>query len=194
MSGPKGIRLLAAPWHRVHAALTERHPWHDPTTGDDLTPSEHASLVAQNIIRRWIALWIVTGITIICWSLGTAVATGWNLGASYYTIVLEQIIGIGMFGMARRDQVILRLNRKTAAHTESLLEAMALADEKRDAANLQRDAADEKRDQMMAHLAALLQGQGRANAERQQILDRLGIEMPPPPVDPSATEKETSNG
>ena len=99
--------------------MSKRPYRRDPVTGDELTRAEYASWLIQGIIRRWTLLILLTIVTIVVWvTRNERALTWWNLGASYYAIVIETIVGIAVFGQTRRDAVVLREVRSISSRTE----------------------------------------------------------------------------
>jgi hypothetical protein len=93
-----------------------------------LTEGEYVSWIIQGIIRRWLFLGIITIVTILAWTTNNStVLTWWNLGASYLAIVIESIVGLGMYSQTKRDAVCIREIRAISQHVEKLAEAL-LAD------------------------------------------------------------------
>jgi hypothetical protein len=93
----------------------------DPITGDQLTLGEYASWIVQGIIRRWSILILLTILTAVVWSSRNPTALSWwNLGASYYAILIETVVGIAMFGQTRRDAVVLREIRAIGQRIEQI--------------------------------------------------------------------------
>lgn len=88
--------------HRPHL------PDHDSTTGDEITRTEALSALAQSVIRRWTFIGLFLAVTVPCFVLGGAVLGWWNYAASALAIVIESVVGIGVFNMGKRDAVILR--------------------------------------------------------------------------------------
>ncbi len=85
----------------------------DPLTGDLLRPVERFSLFVQGRMRQWRFIFLYTGLTAAWWARpvwfgDTSSYTKWQLGASYMALLIESVVGIGMFGWARRDSVVLR--------------------------------------------------------------------------------------
>jgi hypothetical protein len=88
-------------------------PRRDPLTGDVLAPVERFSLMVQGVMRKWkfiIAYSVLTGLWWWhpVWFGDNKQDLHWQLGASYAAVLIESVVGIGMFGWARRDSVILR--------------------------------------------------------------------------------------
>ncbi len=85
----------------------------DPITGDLLRPIERFSLFVQGRMRQWRFILLYSALTFTWWAMptwfgDTASYTKWQLGASYMALLIESVVGIGMFGWARRDSVVLR--------------------------------------------------------------------------------------
>lgn len=102
----------------------------DPLTGDPIGRSERLSLFAQWVMRRWSFVLIYTGVTIVWWLKpiwfgDTSSYTHWQLAASYGALVIESLVGIGMFGWARRDSIYIRKIHalETAAQQRAQAEA-----------------------------------------------------------------------
>ena len=106
-----------------------RIPTSDPVTGDAFGPGEGLSWVLQGFIRRWTFLILFTSVTIPLWALGSPAVLGWwNYGASFLAIMIESVVGIGFFNMARRDSKVLRHVMRDVvriATTADRLEALA---------------------------------------------------------------------
>lgn len=102
-------------------------PSRDPATGDDLTPTEALSWFAQSIIRRWSFIGVIAVITAICFTLGGHVLGWWNYSASFLALIIESVVGIGVYNMGRRDAVILRevraLSERGAKHARRATKA-----------------------------------------------------------------------
>jgi hypothetical protein len=80
-----------------------------PITGESIGLGEHLSWIAQNAIRRWEFVWVVTLITVICWSVQTSsVLTWWNYSASYAAVLIELVVGIAMYQQTRSDAQVIR--------------------------------------------------------------------------------------
>lgn len=91
--------------------LRKKH--RDPNTGDEILRAERISLAVQGVMRRWSFVFAYTAITVAWWLHpvffgDNAQYTHWQLAASYMALLIESLVGIGMFGWARRDSVILR--------------------------------------------------------------------------------------
>lgn len=84
----------------------------DPVTGDTLRLSERFSRAVQAIIRRWSFIGAVTLITLAWWTWPALFhdrdLAGWNRAASYLAILIESVVGIGVFGQTLRDAVVIR--------------------------------------------------------------------------------------
>ena len=85
----------------------------DPLTGDLLKGSERFSLLVQSLMRRWAFVLAYTVVTVVWWThphwFGDQPNDGhWQDAASYAALVIESVVGIGMFGWARRDSLVLR--------------------------------------------------------------------------------------
>lgn len=97
-----------------------RRDYRDPVTGDRITRTEHVSYLAQGVIRRWAFIETICLVSLASWvfvackvgvglrSGPLAVLTWWNLMASLMALIIESVVGIGMFSSSRRDSVILR--------------------------------------------------------------------------------------
>lgn len=84
-----------------------------PVTGDDLSFSDCVSWFAQGLIRRWAFIILITLLTATVWFMSkgntsSPVLEWWNLAASYMALLIESIVGIGMFSQTTRDALILR--------------------------------------------------------------------------------------
>jgi len=96
-----------------------QQPRKDPVTGDVLSSGEYVSWVIQGIIRRWSFLIVILVITAAAWATGNdRVLLWWNLSASLLAIVIEAIVGKGMFGQTHRDAVVIRETRAMSQHLE----------------------------------------------------------------------------
>jgi hypothetical protein len=104
------------------------HSRRDPLTGDILPPVERFSLLVQGILRKWRFIIGYSVLTGVWWYRPTWFGDNhnyvhWQLGASFFAVLIESIVGIGMFGWARRDSVILRkvhaLERKAEQQDEN---------------------------------------------------------------------------
>jgi hypothetical protein len=85
----------------------------DPITGDVLTRQERLSIMAQAAVRQWKFVLAYSALTFVWWAEphwfgDDSSYVHWQLQASFLAIVLEAVIGIGMFGWARRDSIVLR--------------------------------------------------------------------------------------
>jgi hypothetical protein len=102
-----------------------RREHRDPVTGDILTQGEYISWIIQGIIRRWTFLGLLTVVTILAWiTRNETVLLWWNLGASYLALVIESIVGLGMYSQTRRDAVVMREVRAMSQHIEGVAEAL----------------------------------------------------------------------
>lgn len=102
-----------------------RREHRDPVTGDILTQGEYISWIIQGIIRRWTFLGLITVVTILAWiTRNETVLLWWNLGASYLALVIESIVGLGMYSQTRRDAVVMREVRAMSQHIERVAEAL----------------------------------------------------------------------
>ena len=80
-----------------------------PITGESIGLGEHLSWIAQNAIRRWEFVGVVTLATVICWSVQTSsVLTWWNYVASYSAVLIELVVGIAMYQQTRSDAQVIR--------------------------------------------------------------------------------------
>lgn len=92
--------------------LRKRHT--DAITGDEITRSERLSLLAQSVMRKWTFVLAYSALTLLWWTHPTLFGdhpgndSRWQDWASYMALLIESLVGIGMFGWARRDSVILR--------------------------------------------------------------------------------------
>ena len=86
----------------------------DPFTGDAIGRSERLSLFAQSILRKWTFVLAYTALTVLWWThphwFGDHPGDDarWQDWASYMALLIESLVGIGMFGWARRDSQVLR--------------------------------------------------------------------------------------
>lgn len=115
---------------------TYRHP----VTGDPLTLGEYISWMIQGLIRRWIFLGIITLATICSWvssviwpEQGVVVLLWWNLCASYLALVIESVVGIGVFSQTKSDAIALREVRAISRHVEKMVERIEALEEVLDA-------------------------------------------------------------
>lgn len=87
----------------------------DPNTGDTIGRSERLSLFAQGLMRKWSFVLAYTILTIVWWTHPTWFGdhpgddARWQDWASYMALLIESLVGIGMFGWARRDSRYIRL-------------------------------------------------------------------------------------
>ncbi len=94
--------------------LIKRDSYTDSMTGDTITRSERLSLLAQAVLRRWSFVLAYSVLTFLWWIHPTWFGDHpgndirWQDWASYMALLIESLVGIGMFGWARRDSVILR--------------------------------------------------------------------------------------
>jgi hypothetical protein len=80
-----------------------------PITGEKIGLGEHLSWSAQNAIRRWEFVGIVTLATVVCWGIGTTgVLSWWNYAASYSAVLIELIVGIAMYQQTKADAQVIR--------------------------------------------------------------------------------------
>lgn len=104
--------------------------YYEPVTGDALTLGEYISWKVQGVIRRWSFLLVFVTFTVICWSTrNDIVLLWWNFIASFLAIVIESVVGMGMFGQARRDAKVLREVRKMSEKQELLLERIEVLEQ-----------------------------------------------------------------
>lgn len=92
-----------------------------PLTGDEIAWGEWLSWMAQSIIRRWSFLFMLTLLTVLSWVWGVSNATillWWNLAASFLALVIESLVGMGMFHQTLRDAMILREVRSLSQRIE----------------------------------------------------------------------------
>lgn len=130
----------------------------DPNTGDPITRSERMSLFAQAVMRKWSFVLAYSVLTFFWWTHPQVFGdhpgsdARWQDWASYMALLIESLVGIGMFGWARRDSVFIRK-----------LYALERASE-------QRDEADRAITHVIAkHTAALMaDAQAKANAAHAQ--------------------------
>lgn len=86
----------------------------DSITGDTITRSEKISITVQSVMRQWKFVIGYSILTFIWWThpvwFGDHPGNDarWQDFASYMALLIESLVGIGMFGWARRDSVILR--------------------------------------------------------------------------------------
>ena len=85
----------------------------DPLTGDLVTTSERISLAVQAVMRQWKFVLAYTILTVFWWYHphwfgDTAALSHWQDWASYMALLIESVVGIGMFSWARRDSIVLR--------------------------------------------------------------------------------------
>jgi hypothetical protein len=112
------------PEHRL-----ERKRYRDPLTGDLVGRSERVSLFVQAIMRRWIFVFAYTTVTVLWWThpqwFGDQPGKDarWQDWASYMALLIESVVGIGMFSWARRDSQVIRkihaLERKAEQQEEN---------------------------------------------------------------------------
>lgn len=108
---------------RASSTITTRtsRTFTDPLTGDTLSRSELLSWRLQGLIRRWEFIGGFTLITMALWIVGSPVVLSWwNYSASYLAILIESIVGIGMFASSRRDSVVLREVRRNTLEVKRL--------------------------------------------------------------------------
>jgi hypothetical protein len=80
-----------------------------PITGENIGLGEHLSWIAQNAIRRWEFVGVVTLATVVCWGIQTeTVLTWWNYAASYSAVLIELVVGIAMYQQTRSDAQVIR--------------------------------------------------------------------------------------
>ena len=80
-----------------------------PITGESITLGEHLSWTAQNAIRRWEFVGVVTLATVVCWGIGTAgVLQWWNFAASYMAVLIELVVGIAKYQQTKADAKVIR--------------------------------------------------------------------------------------
>ena len=106
----------------------------DPLTGDRVGGSEKFSLLVQGLMRKWTFVLAYTAVTVLWWThphwFGDQPTDGhWQDAASYGALLIESVVGIGMFSWARRDSVILRKVHAIEQATEALLHRLEQADE-----------------------------------------------------------------
>lgn len=86
----------------------------DPLTGDTITRQERLSLVAQSVLRKWSFVAAYTALTFVWWTHPSLFGdhpgndARWQDWASYMALLIESLVGIGMFGWARRDSLVIR--------------------------------------------------------------------------------------
>jgi hypothetical protein len=115
-------------------------PGVDRQTGDQVTGGERFSLLVQAVMRRWAFVLAYTALTITWWyrphDFGDSSSLShWQDWASYMALLIESVVGIGMFSWARRDSRVLRTVEDIVEKLDATLEA-AVA---RDSAAQQRD-------------------------------------------------------
>ena len=80
-----------------------------PITGENISLGEHLSWKAQNVIRRWEFVGVVTFATAVCWVTGTpTVLQWWNFSASYMAVLIELIVMIAMYQQTKSDAKVIR--------------------------------------------------------------------------------------
>lgn len=114
---------VTVPWTKVIL-----RPWTDPLTGDRLKPTERFSWLITGLIRRWKFVAAYVTLSIVWWTHpqwfgDTLNYTHWQLGASLGALLIESVVGIGVFSIARRDSVYIRkihnLERKAEQNDEN---------------------------------------------------------------------------
>ena len=75
----------------------------DPSTGDTIGRSERLSLFAQAIMRKWAFVFAYSALTFFWWTHPTLFGdhpgndARWQDWASYMALLIESLVGIGMF-------------------------------------------------------------------------------------------------
>ena len=82
--------------------------WRSSSDGQPLRLRERASYVAQGVIRRWTFIAIITLATVAVLFFIPSQRTNWNYAASYLALLIESIVGIGLFQQTKKDAVYLR--------------------------------------------------------------------------------------
>jgi hypothetical protein len=110
---------MGAFWRR----LTEPRP--DPNTGDMLSTSDRISWFLQGLIRHW---WFIIGNVVLSvvwwahphWFGDTQDYPRWMALYSLLAVVIESVVGLGMFGQTKRDAAALREVRAMATRIEEM--------------------------------------------------------------------------
>lgn len=80
--------------------------FHDPVTGDELSPFEYYTRQVQVLVRTPWFLLFFNVITLVAMILGNGDV--WNYFASWFAIMVEWSIGTYMFGQTGRDATYIR--------------------------------------------------------------------------------------
>ncbi len=140
----------------------------DPVTGDTLRFSEQVSWISQRIIRRWTFVLAYSLLTLVWWLVprwfpdGLA---GWNYWASYMALLIESVVGIGVFGISMRDHLMLKKIEASARVSENNGE------------NLKK-----LHDELIAHVKASERRHDHALAHLTALVEHHGVEVPTPPL------------
>lgn len=95
-----------------------------PVSGESIKFGEHVSWKIQFAIRRWSFIGSIALITLACVILGTfdvTVIVWWNVWASFMALVIESVVGMAMFNMARNDGRVLRESHTLLEQQQTLL-------------------------------------------------------------------------
>jgi hypothetical protein len=106
--------------------MAERRHWRDPETGDALTLSERISWVIQGLFRRWTFVLLNVALSLFWWTHPTIFhddgsLTRWMAVYSLLAVVIESVVGIAMFGQAKRDARVLRETHAEVSELRRLL-------------------------------------------------------------------------
>lgn len=116
----KGFADAIAPGRLLRKSNRHRHP----ILGDELNFSDRVSWRAQGIIRRWTFIVTVTLVSVFWWLqpglFHDPNLTKWNAGASLMALIIESVVGIGMFNQTTRDALILRRLDKVLSEVETI--------------------------------------------------------------------------
>jgi hypothetical protein len=109
----------------------------DPLTGEVVSPTERVSRFAQAMIRRWTFIGIITVVTAFWWThpglFNDPNLVHWNLGASYMALLIESVVGIGMYHQQNRDAIVLRKTLQLEVRVLQILEHVEALTEVRNA-------------------------------------------------------------
>lgn len=94
----------------------------DPISGDQIDLGERISWLVQGAIRRWPVFLAIQAVFGIWLALGAWTAL--NLAWSDLAVIIEGIVGIAMFSMARRTAHVAREVREIAQRQQEHLEAV----------------------------------------------------------------------
>ncbi len=136
----------------------------DPVTGDSLRFSEQISWISQRIIRRWtfvIAYSLLTLLWLFFPRYFPDGLSGWNIWASYMALLIESVVGIGVFGISMRDHLMLKKIEASARVSEENGE------------NLRR-----LHDELIAHVKVSEQRHDHALAHLVALMEHHGVEPP----------------